>query len=187
MGCLGWTVIAAAAAAAWLSGGFGERVPVVSTGTAVLSSPVATAPIEPAPTVPATATQPTPAAQPAVAVPSPLPPPKAADKPPDPPSGRPMETTTNVRLRSSGTADAPIVTILKKGTPVEMVGSAGEWLQVNVPSLNVRGWVQTDYLVDSSPVPPSAPVPPLPAQAPPKPRDSEPRPVPLLPPYPPKR
>lgn len=179
IGCLGW-IIVAGAAIAWLSGGFEDRtvitsVPIVTSSPTFSSSQIASSP---APRV-APDTTPPPVAVPITREASiPAAPPVApqANVPPRREApGRAMSTTANVRLRASEKADAPIVTTLRKGTEVEVVGSAGDRLQVNVPSLNVTGWVHRSYLADSSPSMRSAPAFAATQQAAPKPKASAPR------------
>lgn len=176
-GCLGWIIIAGAIIA-WLSGGHGDRtavtsVPIINTSPTVSSTQVA----------PSSAPQATTTAPPVPAVTSPTDTREASTratsgttaKPPAPAPGRLMLTTANVRLRSSDAADAPIVTTLRKGTAVEVVGTVGDRLQVNVPSLNVAGWVHKSYLAESLPPARAAPALAATEQVPPKPKASAPK------------
>lgn len=174
-GYLGWIIIAGASIA-WFSGGHEDKV-VVSP------LPVSTS----LPTFNATqntirsASQSTTAAAPASVVDVPITrevsaptAPKPGIQPRERAPVRPMSmsTSANVRLRSSQAADAPVLATLGKGTAVEVVSSDGDRLQVNVPSLNVTGWVHKSYLTESSATARPAPALAATEQAPPKPQAS---------------
>lgn len=151
-GYLGW-IVAAGAFIAWLSVGHEDKLVVSplpisaslptfrSTQNALKSAPPAATAVEPAPTVEVPITRET-------SLPAAI---QSNVQPNKPASGRPMSTMINVHLRSSEATDSPIVATLNKGTTVEVVGSAGDRFQVNVPSLNVTGWVHKNYLAESSP------------------------------------
>lgn len=53
-------------------------------------------------------------------------------------------TTTGLNLRASASTSAKIITVLKKGTKVTVVGTSGSWRKVTVSSRT--GWVHSKYL-----------------------------------------
>ena len=149
-GCLGWFIIAGVFIA-WLGGGHEER-------STISSSPINGPPTTTGFSRPESEAVPTPAVDPAVTREASIPSsPQANLQPTEKRPGRAMSTTTNVRLRVSEAADSLVVTTLRKGTAVEVVGSAGDRVQVSVPSLSLKGWVHRNYLTDAAPSLRSAP------------------------------
>jgi uncharacterized protein YraI len=58
-------------------------------------------------------------------------------------------TTTELRLRSYASPRASIVTTLPRGQRVEISRQDGDWVQVRVPALNLRGAVAARYLSET--------------------------------------
>lgn len=55
-----------------------------------------------------------------------------------------------VRLRSSGSTEAPAIGTIQAGTAVNVLFSQGQWVKIAIPGGMQRGWVFKDYLSDGT-------------------------------------
>src|SRR5450432_4633915 len=95
--------------------------------------------------------------------------------------------TDKLNMRDSGSTAGKILTVLARGTVLDILGDPGfDWLQVRVDGTTTQGYVSKVYLtltdVKPGPTPIPAPTPPpVSAPTPPTPTPTSPAPVPVVP------
>ena len=57
---------------------------------------------------------------------------------------------SSAKLRTDSIATSSIIEHLPQGTKVDVIDQLGEWVQVNVPQMGLRGWMFKNSLEDTN-------------------------------------